>query len=55
MLLRTQFFEKRQNFPGKKLWRFFIRSIERDKGHGTTHKGTHGFLTSIVQAKRPFF
>ena len=50
MLLRTQVFEKRQIFPGKKLWRLFFRSIEYDKCHGTSHKGIHAFLTSNVQA-----
>ena len=48
--LKTQFFEKKANFPVKKIsLSFFPRSIEHEKYQGSINMGQEGLLTNIKQ------
>ena len=54
-LLKTQIFEKKDNFPAKKLFRpIFSRIIEYGELQRTFYRGPKGFLTAIVQVIRSF-
>ena len=49
-LLKTQSFEKKGKLAVKKiLWPIFSRSIENDKGQGSTYKGPEGLSTFVLQ------
>ena len=52
-MLKTQIFEKKTNFPAKKLFRpYFSRIIEYEKPPRTIQRGPQGFVTVTVQVIR---
>ena len=47
---KTQFFEKKANFPVKKrFWPIFSKTIECDRPQGTIYGGSRGILTIFME------
>ena len=55
-LLKTQFFEKKTDFPPKIFFRpIFSRIIQYEKPQGTKYRGLQAFVTVVSQVTRSFF